>query len=64
MAKHITTAQLDQAAAALRDAKDSGNEKKIASASDKLADLRMAFRSQEETAGRRGIVGGDAVKGN
>lgn len=57
----ISIADLDQAEAELRDAKESGDQEWKKTASENLASLRQAYRTQEEAAGRRGgIVGGDA----
>lgn len=63
MPKEITVAELDQAEAELAQAKKSKNVERRAEASQRLADLRSAWRIQEEAAGRRaGFVGGDAAK--
>lgn len=66
----ITVAEVDQAEAALAEAKAKyhGSDKKDGKAEFQQAkrdvvQLRQQFRMQEEAAGRRtGMVGGDAVK--
>lgn len=67
MAKtQLTIAEVDQASAALADAKANGDRDSIKAASQRLNDLRQTFRSQEEAAGRRapgagvGVGPGDA----
>jgi hypothetical protein len=63
----ITLAELDQAHARLADAKARKAEGSIDPAEYKtvkheVAALRVAYKQQEEAAGRRtGIIGGDAV---
>lgn len=62
MARQITIGDVDQAEAALAQAKKGKDPAKRQAAMDKLAEVRSAFRTQEEQAGRRvGMVGGDAV---
>ena len=60
----ISVAQLDQAEAALQEAKASEDPTRIKEASHALASLRSAFRQQETNAGRRapgvGVGPGDA----
>jgi hypothetical protein len=57
MAKKITVADVDQAEAALAEAKKGKDAARRQKAMDELASLRSAFRRQEEEAGRRvGIV--------
>ena len=66
----MTIADVDQAEAALAAAKEkyhgSGKAEKHAAefreAKREVVRLRSAWRAQEEAAGRRGTVGGDAVK--
>jgi hypothetical protein len=62
MAREITVAEVDQAEAALAAAKKGKDVEKRQAAMDALAEVRSAFRLQEEQAGRRvGLVGGDAT---
>lgn len=62
MAREITAADVEAAQAELATAKKSKDRVKRQQAMDKVAELRTAFRVQEEKAGRRvGLVGGDAV---
>lgn len=57
----VTAEQVDAADAALRVAKDAGDPVAAQNAAEALASIRSAWRRQEETAGRRGMVGGDAT---
>lgn len=62
MAREITVAEVDQAEAELAAAKKSKDPARKQQAMDALAEVRSAFRLQEEKAGRRtGMVGGDAT---
>lgn len=65
MAKQITADDVAQAEARLADAKGQKNQAKRQRAAEEVAELRSAFRAQEEAAGRRNAgngPGGDAVK--
>jgi hypothetical protein len=70
--EEISLADVDQAEAALADAKaafyasDKGPEASVPFKAAKLEcnQVRQAYRTQEVAAGRRGPVGGDAVKEN
>ena len=56
MAKQITVADVDQAEAALAEAKKGKDRAKRQAAMDRVAEVRSAFRRQEEAAGRRSLV--------
>lgn len=70
MSAEISIADVDQAEAALSTAKQkyhgSGkspdHKDEFLEAKRNVVRLRTAWRAQEEQAGRRGLVGGDAVK--
>lgn len=62
MSKHISIAEVDQAAAELAQAKEAMREKqtparreKLKAAAVALSDLRAAWREQEVEAGRRSV---------
>lgn len=66
MAKELTIADVDQAEAELREAKDKGLEARRGTkarttyeeTAGRVANLRRAYRKQEEQAGRRNPVAG------
>lgn len=61
MAKKITLADVDQAEAELREAKKGKDRGRRQEAMNAMAELRSAWRRQEEEAGRRaGLVATDS----
>lgn len=73
MSKEITVAEVDQAEARLKDAKEAyyasdkapEEAESFRDAKREIVAVRQAWRVQEEAAGRRtGLAGGDAVKEN
>jgi hypothetical protein len=61
MPREITAGDVEAAEAELASAKKGKDSGKRQAAMDRVAELRSAFRLQEEKAGRRvGLVGGDA----
>lgn len=62
MAREITVAEVDQAEAELAAAKKGKDRVKRQEAMDRVSELRLAWRAQEEAAGRR--VGIAAVQTN
>lgn len=64
MARKITVADVDQAEAALAEAKKGKDRERRQQAMNELAEVRSAFRRQEEEAGRRvGLVATDTSEG-
>jgi hypothetical protein len=62
MARKVSIADVDQAEADLAAAKKGKDPARKQAAANALAEVRSAYRTQEEEAGRRsGLVGGDAT---
>lgn len=57
----LSIADVDQAGANLRDAKATGDPQLIKEAKEACQAVRSAWRLQEEAAGNRDLIGGDAV---
>lgn len=66
----VSVAKVDQAEAKLLDTKERAHAKSATAAdrrayqraAQRLSELRRSWREQEEAAGRRGLVGGDATR--